>query len=259
MISSLKDLFSNINYKNKSCLVVGLGNVKSTPDSLGPKVIDNILVTRYLFTEGISVDSGFSNVSAISPGVSGSTGIESLDIILGIIEKIKPDFLIVIDALASSSIDRINKTIQMTDTGIHPGSGVGNKRSEISFDTVGIPVIAIGIPTVIDGVTIVNDTINYMIKKFSYSKSTIDSASEKLAINRNYLNHEENLSYEEKKNLLGVLGTLNEDDKKKLIFEVLSPINYNLMVTVKEIDFVLEKLVEVLSNSINKVLHPNYK
>lgn len=257
-VSCLKKLIPDID--NKKFLIVGLGNMSSTPDSLGPKVINDILVTRYLFeNNNIEVESGFSNVSAFNPGVSGTTGIESSDIIKGIIEKTKPDILIAIDALASSSIDRINKTIQMTDTGIAPGSGVGNKRKELSLNTLGIPVIAIGIPTVIDGVTIVSDTINYMIKKFSYNKSTANKQSEKLAFNRNYLKHKDTLTSEEKEKILGLIGTLNEEEIKKLIFEVLSPINYNLMVTVKEIDFLIDKLSKVISTGINQTLHPNYK
>lgn len=255
---NLKKLLGDI--KNKSFLIVGLGNSSSTPDSLGPKAINDILVTRYLFeNDEVTVEEGFSNVSAIVPGVSGTTGIESSDIIKGIVDKTKPDFVIALDALASSSIDRINKTIQMTDTGIAPGSGVGNKRRELSLKTIGIPVIAIGIPTVIDGVTIVSDTINYMMKKFSYNKETINKRSEKFVINRNYKEHKNNLSSEEKEKMLGLIGTLSEDEIKKLIFEVLSPIDYNLMVTVKEIDFVILKLASILAEGINNTLHQNYK
>ena len=256
-IDNLHKLLGDI--KDKKFLIVGLGNIKSTPDSLGPKVIDNILVTRYLYeTPGIDVDENYSNVSAIIPGVSGTTGIESTDIILGIIDKIKPDIVIAIDALASSSIDRINKTIQMTDTGIEPGSVVGNKRKELSYDTLNVKTIAIGIPTVIDGVTIVADTIEFMKKKFSYSKDTLNKKSEKFVLNRNYKDTLDNLTEEEKEKLLGVIGNLTDEEIKQLIFEVLSPIDYNLMVTVKEIVFVIDKLILLLSNGINKTLHKNY-
>lgn len=237
---------------------MGLGNRESTPDSLGPKVADGVLVTRYLFEiEEIQVEKRFSNVASIVPGVSGTTGIESSDIILGIVEKIKPDYIIAIDALASSSIDRMNKTIQMTDTGIHPGSGVGNKRREVSFDTVGVPVIAIGIPTVIDGVTIVSDTIFYMMRQFSYRKENFDKKSLKMApiTSQNYLEQEDNLTKEEKEKLFGMVGGLEEEEMKSLIFEVLTPIGYNLMVTVKEMDFITEKLAGVLIHGIDHVLH----
>lgn len=245
-----------------SCLLIGLGNPSSTPDSLGPKVIESILVTKHLFDmEGSNVEEGYRSVAAFSPGVTGTTGIETKNFILGITEQVKPDFLIVIDALASSSIDRVNKTIQMTDTGIHPGSGVGNSRVEISEDTIGIPVFAIGIPTVVDAVTIVTDTIFYMLKHFSYNKENIQNYKTKLIpfTNRNYLEHEENLTEEDKIKLMGLLGSLSEEEMKELVFEVLTPIGYNLMVTPKEVDFVIEKLAQMLGKGINRSLHRQIK
>lgn len=257
-IDNLKELIGDI--KNKKFLIIGLGNVKSTPDAIGPKTIENILVTRYLYMEnGIDVDEGFSNTAAFIPGVFAETGIESSDVVLGLIDKIKPDMIIVIDSLASSSIDRINKTIQLTNTGIAPGSGVGNKRCELSLETLSVPVIAIGVPTVIDGVTIVSDTINYMKKKFSYSKEYKDHKNNKDFKEINYKDYEDNLTKYEKEKILGLVGTLNEDEIKKLIFEVLSPIDYNLMVTVKEIDFVVDNLSNIISEGINRCLHKSYK
>lgn len=258
----LKDFLKSKDLIGKSCLVVGLGNSASTPDSLGPKVASSVLVTRYLFLmNDVEVDQGYSSVSSIVPGVSGTTGIESSDIILGIVEKTHPDFILAIDALASSSIERINRTIQMTDTGIHPGSGVGNKRKEISLDTIGIPVIAIGVPTVIDGVTIVSDTIQYMFRQFSYNKEKYNQKSQKLSpvTSRNYLKHEENLTKEEKEKILGMVGNLTEEEMKSLIFEVLTPIGYNLMVTVKEVDFITENLAKVLISGINQTLHEHFQ
>lgn len=260
LVKKLKGLLSDKGLLEKKCLVVGLGNGDSTPDSLGPKVASEVLVTRYLFElENVEVEKGYSCVSSIIPGVIGTTGIESSDIVLGIVEKIKPDFIIAIDALASSSIDRINKTIQITDTGIHPGSGVGNKRKELSESTLNIPVIAIGIPTVIDGVTIVSDTIKYMLKQFSYNKEASTKNSNKLVpiTNRNYLEHDKELTPTEKKEVLGLVGSLTEEEMKSLIFEVLTPIGYNLMVTVKEVDFITENLAKVLVYGINHSLHKN--
>lgn len=250
---------NKINNNDRS-LIIGLGNVKSTPDALGPKTIDNILVTSHLFKlKGASVEKGIRDVAAFIPGVMGTTGIETKDIILGILENTKPQFLIVIDALASSTIDRVNKTIQITDTGIEPGSGVGNIRSEISKETLGIPVIAIGVPTVVDAVTIVSDALNYLYKNISYKKETIDQASSKLKVNENYINYQTTLTQAEKQKLLGIIGTLDHEEVKALIFEVLTPINYNLMVTPKEIDFLIDKLSTVLGKSINKSLHQNYQ
>lgn len=245
--------------KDDSCLVVGLGNYKSTPDSLGPKVINDLVVTRHLYLiNEVMVEDGYRNVSGFIPGVMGTTGIEAHNIINGLVQEIAPKFIIVIDALASSSIDRVNKTIQMTDTGIQPGSGVGNARKEISMDTLNIPVIAIGIPTVVDAVTIVSDTLKYLLKKISYNKENINNNANKLKVasSINYLNDEsEMLSFEEKEKVLGFIGGLTEDEMHQLIFEVLTPIGYNLMVTPKEVDFIIEKLSQVLSSSINKALH----
>ena len=130
--------------KQEDILVVGLGNIYVTPDALGPKVINEIEVTRHIINYLPQyVEEGTRMVSAISPGVLGTTGIETLEILEGIVNEIKPKMLIVIDALASRSIERISSTIQISDTGIVPGAGVGNKRKEISKNTLGIPVIAI--------------------------------------------------------------------------------------------------------------------
>ncbi len=255
----LKNLLTYLKIpKEAKCFVVGLGNRNSTPDALGPKTVDACFVTKYLFDmEEAMVEEGIRNVSCFIPGVTGNTGIESSDVILGIVEKTRPDFIIAIDALASSSIERLSKTIQITDTGIHPGSGVGNSRKEISKDTIGIPVIAIGIPMVVDLPTIVSDTIQYFLKQMSYNKENFAKGSHKLTpvTSRNYLKHEEHLSLDEKEKLLGMVGTLPDEKVKSLIFEVLSPIGYNMMVTPKEVDFVIDYLSEVLANGINASLH----
>jgi spore protease len=248
----LNDL--NLN-ENQSCLVVGLGNCKSTPDALGPLTIENILVTNHLFSLS-SPEEGFRPVSVIIPGVMGQTGLETSEIINAIVKKFKPDFVIVIDALASKSLQRVNKTIQITDTGIHPGSGVGNSRKEISKDTLNIPCIAIGIPTVVDAITIVSDTINYMQKHYSYSKANIDNPINKLMVySPNYLNKKIEVTKEDKEALLGMVGSLNENEIRQLLYEVLTPIGFNLMVTVKEVDFLIEKLSLIIGNGINKSLH----
>ena len=261
--NEFKNLLNALNIKNNNtCLLIGLGNENSTPDSLGPKTINNILVTSHLFMlEKNNVEPGYRCVSAFNPGVMGVTGIETSELIKSLVNTLKPDFVIAVDALAASSITRVNKTIQMTDSGIHPGSGVGNSRKEISKEILGIPVIAIGIPTVVDAVTIVSDTINYMLKHFSYVKENINNPANKLAIKKpNYINKKiKELNSEEKKQYIGLLGELSEEEMHSLIFEVLSPINYNLMVTPKEVDFVIDKLAEVLSSGINKSLHENVK
>ena len=162
----LKELINKHTDSQDEILVVGLGNIYVTPDALGPKVINDIDVTRHIikyFPEYIEEDA--RPVSAISPGVLGTTGIETLEVLEGIVEKTKPKLLIVIDSLASRSIDRISKTIQISDTGIVPGAGVGNTRKEISENSLGIPVIAMGIPTVVESAVLVNDCLDLFIGK----------------------------------------------------------------------------------------------
>ena len=259
-IKTLKNMLNKLNISsNAKILVVGLGNASSTPDALGPKTLDHVLVTRHLFLLG-EVEEGYRNVASFKPSVTGVTGIETKDLIEGIKEKIKPDILIVIDALASSSIERLNKTIQITSAGISPGSGVGNNRLEISQDTLHIPVIAIGVPTVVDGATIVENTLQLLLKKISYGIANKENEKLKLVpiTNQNYLNHTKELSKEQKEDLLGMVGLLDEQELKSLILEVLLPVNYNMMVTPKEIDYLIEKLSLLLGNMINKSLHEHF-
>ena len=260
VIQELKKLLEYLKIpETASCLIVGLGNRSSTPDSLGPKVIDRVVVTRYLYEmEEMEVDPNYRNTSAIIPGVTGNTGIESSDIILGIIERTKPDFVITIDALASSSMDRVNKTIQITDSGIHPGSGVYNNRKELSYETLQVPVISIGVPTVIEAFVLVSDTIKYLLRHFSYNKENYQKNKLIPVTMRKYNIEEDHLSEEEKKKLLGEIGSLTEEEVKELIYEVLTPIGYNMMVTPKEVDFMMDKTSEVIAGAINKSLHKNF-
>lgn len=255
----LKKLLKLENIKETDmCLIIGLGNEKSTPDSLGPLTVSKTLVTNYLYLYN-SLEEGFRRVCAISPGVMGETGIETSDLLKSIVNTIKPNFVITIDALAASSVERVNKTIQMTDSGINPGSGVGNKRKEISKETLGIPTIAIGIPTVVDAASIVSDTIKYLYEHFGYQTANINNPATKLTANVNYLKLSKKfkINQEEKQKILGMVGTLSEEETKALIYEILNPIGYNLMVTPKEEDFVIEKLSEVISKGLNIALHKN--
>lgn len=257
----LKKYLSNIKLNQKDIvLVVGLGNSKSTPDSLGPNTIKNILVTTYLFELG-EVEENYQSVSAISPSVTSITGIETSRAIKSLVHTIDAKLLIVIDALAASSLNRLNKTIQITNTGIHPGSGVGNNRKELSDKTLNIPVIAIGVPTVVDATTIVTDTFKYMQQQFSYKMNNQNNNKIKLIPEnkQDYRDESNILSTDEKKEILGEVGVLSDEEFKQLIYEVLSPINYNLMVTPTEIDFIIEKLGLLIGNGINKTLHKNFK
>lgn len=245
-----------------SCLVVGLGNWNVTPDALGPHAIENIMVTKHLFElQPYQVKEGYRPVSALSPGVMGVTGIETSDIILGVIEKTRPDFVIAIDALAARSIERVNTTIQIADTGIHPGSGVGNNRKELSMETLGIPVFAIGIPTVVDAVTIASDTLDMMLKHFGRELREKDKPSKALAPSgfsfgeRTVYTEADLPSEEQKSSFLGLVGTLSDEEKRRFIKEVLGPTGHNMMVTPKEVDVFIEDMANVLASGLNAALH----
>ncbi|GGJ83532.1 germination protease [Lentibacillus kapialis] len=242
-------------------LIVGLGNWNVTPDALGPMSVEKVLVTSHLFQmEHESVSEGYRPVAAVSPGVMGVTGMETSNIIFGIVEKFKPDFVIAIDALASRSVERFNETIQISDAGIHPGSGVGNKRKELSEGTIGVPVFAVGCPTVVDAVTITSDTIDFMLKHFGRELSEKDKPSKSLTPAKLSFGHkeltEEDLPDEEKREtFLGIVGKLSEEEKKSLIQEVLTPIGHNLMVTPKEVDGFMKDMATVIANGLNAALH----
>lgn len=239
-----------------TCLIIGLGNRDIISDALGNRTLKNIIVTRPLYLIN-DYDKRYRNVSILEPNVLGVTGVESFDIIEGVIKKIKPDFVIAIDSLCASNINRLNKTIQISNSGISPGSGIGNNKKELSLETLGIPVIAIGVPTVVDSSVIVSDTINYIMKKISYLKDNMNNNLDKLKpVNKiNYLKDEHELSSEEKKEILGYIGLLDDDKLKNLVWEVLSPINSNMIVTTKEIDFIVDKLGLLISDCLNDCLH----
>ncbi|MDF2524666.1 MAG: spore protease [Clostridiales bacterium] len=227
-----KELTSLINLDEKAAvLIVGLGNWNVTPDALGPKVVSSLMVTRHLL-EYVpeEVDEGVRPVCAVAPGVLGITGIETGEIVKGIADKIKPSLIIAIDALASRKMDRVNSTIQIADTGISPGSGVGNKRMALSKETLGIPVIAIGVPTVVDAATMANDTIDLVI----------DSMIKEAPQGSEFYN---------------MLKTIDRNDKYKMIQEVLDPYVGNLIVTPKEIDDNVERLSKIIANGLNIALH----
>ncbi len=214
-------------------LVVGLGNWNITPDALGPRVVDHLMVTRHI-KEYVpeQIDEGVRSVCAVAPGVLGITGIETSEIIRGIVDRVKPDVVIAIDALASRKMERVSTTIQISDTGINPGSGVGNNRKELSRESLGVPVVAIGVPTVVDAATMANDTIDLVI----------DSLIEQSPKDGQFYN---------------LLKSMSKDEKYSLISGVLSPYIGNLMVTPKEIDRLIQDISKVIANGLNIALHPS--
>ena len=230
VLSQKLDELININ-ENKTVLVVGLGNSKISADALGPKVVSQLLVTRHLFQYmPEELEDGIRPVCALSPGVLGITGIETGEILKGVVERIKPDLLIVIDALASRKLQRVSTTIQLSDTGLVPGSGIGNSRMAINNETMGVPVIAIGVPTVVDAATMANDTIDLVLDKLiSQSKSSPQ--------------------------FYKILNNVDKNEKYALINEILTKEYINLVVTPKEVDEIIEDISEIIANGINISLH----
>ena len=175
LAEQLKELIPQAE-KEQSILVVGLGNRDVTADALGPHVVDNLFVTRHVVKEYGKAAYNVSKmhmISSMEPGVMAKTGMETAEIIKGVVKQTKPNVLIVIDALASRSIRRLNRTIQITDTGSQPGSGVGNHRNALTVESLGIPVIAIGVPTVVDAATIVGDALERLSKECGESLSSV--------------------------------------------------------------------------------------
>ena len=209
--NELKAIIQSHVQSKDDIMVVGLGNIYVTPDSLGPKVINEIDVTRHIIK--------------YLPQYIDENTIETYEILKGIVDNVKPKLLIVIDALASRSIERISSTIQISDTGIVPGAGVGNTRAEISENTLGVPVIALGIPTCVESAVIVNDCLDLLIEKMqNEAKSNV------------YLNQ------------------LKEQDNYETIKDALNPQNYNMIVTPKEIDDLIENMKDVVARGINMSL-----
>ena len=205
--------------EDDTALVVGLGNWNATPDALGPKVVEKVLVTRHLFQSSPPEKrGGLRPVCAVSPGVLGITGIETKEIVAGIVQRIKPQFLLVIDALASRDTERMGSTVQIANTGINPGSGIGNRRLGLTQQILGVPVIALGVPTVVEAKTIIHDALDQVS---GLRNMPSDQGARKEVINR-----------------------------------VLSPYFRDLIVTPKEIDILIQDISRVLAGAINIALHP---
>ncbi|MBE7035390.1 MAG: GPR endopeptidase [Ruminococcaceae bacterium] len=216
--------------KNSKILVVGLGNRNITPDALGPKVIEKLVVTRHLFSYMPEVLSdGMRSVCAIAPGVLGLTGMETEEVIRGVVDKVRPDAVIVVDALAARSTARISATVQICDTGISPGAGVGNKRKALDKGSLGVPVIAVGVPTVIDAVTISADVLE------SASKNGEDTAE----------------------SLSAALSEMDAEAKQDWLRRSVPGELSGFIVTPKDVDLLLDRVSKLVANGINFALHQN--
>ena len=211
-------------------LIIGLGNWNVTPDALGPLVVEDLFITRHLFSLMPDiVEDGFRSVCAVAPGVLGLTGIETSEIATGVVERVRPDLVIAVDALAARSIERVNTTIQIADSGIHPGSGVGNRRKALTRETLGVDVVGVGVPTVLDAATIASDAMDLLLRQLE-EKVPGNGAGR-------------------------ILNQFTLEQKRGLISEVLQPLGNNLMVTPKEIDELVEDAAHVVAMGINIALH----
>lgn len=218
---------------DKLVLVVGLGNWRVTPDALGPKVAEKIMITRHIKElMPDAIDESVRPVCAIAPGVLGITGIETGEIVKSLVQKIKPDLVICVDALGSRKLERVNRTIQIGDTGISPGAGVGNHRMQINEESLGVKVLAVGVPTVVDAATIANDTIDLFLDEL-ISKA------------------------ESGKDFYNMLKSVDKNEKNSLIREILNPFVGDLMVTPKEVDQVVDSLSKVIADGINIAIQPH--
>lgn len=228
-----ENIRSLVNFGEDDCiLVAGLGNWNITPDALGPKVVSKILVTRHLQgTLPEEIEKTVRPVAAVSPGVMGITGIETGEILKGIVDKLQPSLLIAIDALAARRSNRINAAIQMSDTGVAPGAGVGNKRMMLDKESLGIPVIAIGVPTVVDAATLVNDTMDRILGEMMQQT-------------------------EKGSAFYQTLQSLEQEEKYQMIADILGPYTGNMFVTPKEVDAVVDRLANIIANAINIAIHP---
>ncbi|MGI6449884.1 MAG: GPR endopeptidase [Desulfitobacteriia bacterium] len=214
--------------EDTNILIIGLGNWQATPDALGPKVVEKVIVTRHLFYYTPEEMQGkMRKVSAISPGVLGLTGIETAEVIRGLVEHVQPDYVIAIDALAAGALERIGTTIQLADTGINPGSGIGNYRKGLNEETLGCKVIAIGVPTVVNAAVIAHKTIEELLGQIESEPS-----------------------------LARFYNPENERVLMDVMERALSPFKNSLMVTPKEVDDLIDRSSRIIANSLNLCIHP---
>jgi spore protease len=236
LVQELEILHEGIKLNGDSkILVIGLGNKTITPDAVGPVAID-VLQTV-----------GVSQFITYAPGVTGQSGLETKDFIDALVKKINPDLVIVIDALATKSTQRLCKTIQLTNTGIHPGSGVGNTREEIAYETLGVPVTAIGVPTVVDAVVLLNDAVNMLFRTIAAKIDEREKPSSKLSI----VNWSVPETYDAStiRPIFGEWTSWSHEERHQLLEEVLS-VQQRLIVSPKEIDLWNNCYSELISSSL---------
>lgn len=247
-------------------LVIGLGNWNATPDNIGPLTVSKLLVTRHLYEyHALSQEllGQMRPVAALSPGVLGLTGMETAEIVQAVVERVRPAAVICVDALASMSVERIGTTVQVSDAGISPGSGVGNTRKGLNRETLGVPVLAMGVPTVIYATTIVTDAVDQLIAQAPAPQGGgVADGVPSLDPSRIFVTAADSGqggggSYSPPGNGLGLpaLG-LDPEARRNLIRQVLGDSMGTLIVTPKEVDVMVDTLSDILSDGINEALHP---
>jgi spore protease len=228
LANALKKVLPFTDDDNSSILVVGLGNERAIPDALGPMAVGRLLATRHLYLHGDpSMTEGLRNLSLIIPGVMGTTGLETAEILMGLVAQLKPDCLLCVDALAAGELSRLHNTIQLTDAGIHPGSGIGNMRKQINHESIGIPVIAIGVPTVVEAGVIANKAL---------------------------LSIQEDLERPGKNNIPCLV---TEQRRQEIVSHILEPFGGRLMVTPKDIDEQVDHIAQIIAKAITFCVHPH--
>ncbi|MCL4515926.1 MAG: GPR endopeptidase [Firmicutes bacterium] len=240
-------------------LIVGLGNWNATPDALGPKVVHQVLITRHLYEMTPPELRGeLRPVCAIAPGVLGITGMETGEVIKGVVQQIRPAMVIAIDALASRASERLCATIQISDAGISPGSGIGNKRMGITPETLGIPVLAVGVPTVIHATTIANDAMEILARETAPAPATSVTPQATLATKAASASqatpgHE---STAKTPRFANQKMQLEPQQKRQMLEEILTPFLGSMIVTPKEIDVLVDDVSRVIAGGLNAALHP---
>jgi spore protease len=248
-ISSLQVIHKQLSLSPQSkVLIIGLGNRTITPDAIGPLAIDR-------FHEGMfSVPFEFGQVVFYAPGVTGQTGLETGEFVKAIAQHVQPDLIVVIDALAARNQDRLCKTVQITNTGIHPGSGVGNTRHEISFESLGIPVTAIGVPMVVDAPVLIVEAIETVFKVISSKIGEASKPSSSLSVGNWLRSTDEPINVDAIKPIFGEWSGWSTDEIRGLLQEVLPPHHQQLFVTPKETDAWVSRHADLIHSSVLKWL-----
>lgn len=239
----LKEMIDQNDYPR--ILIIGLGNPYLTSDAIGPRTLRDIRVTHYL-DDGLKLENHYYDILSLTPGVMYQTGVETVEVIQAMVDQFQIDLVIAIDVLCARDYQKLGHVIQINNVGIHPGSGIGNHRQAIQEETLGCPVIAIGVPTVIYASSIVRDVFQLMKDYFGDSLDI----KNKLKIGKRK-KYEGELSESQQQYLLGHVGSLEQEELESLLYEILTPVDRNFVMSDKQIDETVEKVSAILSKALN--------